>query len=65
MRDLIITKAPKRDCFIVNGITDKKFKYFIASWYTIILSNGDVCDKYWFVYQTLFILVTKLLFLIL
>jgi hypothetical protein len=46
MRDLIITKAPKRDCFIVNGLTDKKFKYFIANWYTIILSNGDVCDKY-------------------
>jgi hypothetical protein len=41
MRDLLVTKGPKRYCFIVN----KYFRCFIANYYTIVLSNEEVVKE--------------------
>jgi hypothetical protein len=45
MRDLLVTKSLKIDCYIVKGLKDTKFRRFIASCYTIILSNGEMCNS--------------------
>jgi hypothetical protein len=52
MRDLLVTKSLKIDCYIVKGLKDTKFRRFIANCYTIILSNGEMCNSDWVVYQT-------------
>jgi hypothetical protein len=37
INDLLVTKDPKRYCFIMNKI----FRCFIANCYIIVLSNGE------------------------
>jgi hypothetical protein len=51
MRDLLITKGPKRDCSIVKGPKDKFSRRFLANWYTRVLPNGENCDRDWLVYS--------------
>ncbi|XP_045797776.1 zinc finger MYM-type protein 1-like [Trifolium pratense] len=51
MRDLLVTKGPKRDCSIVKGPKDKFSRRFLANWYTRVLPNGETCDRDWLVYS--------------
>jgi hypothetical protein len=45
IKNLLVTKSLKIDCYIVKGLKDTKFRRFIASCYTIILSNGEMCNS--------------------
>ncbi|CAJ2644606.1 unnamed protein product [Trifolium pratense] len=53
MRDLLVTKGPKRDCSIVKGPKDKFSRRFLANWYTRVLPNGETCDSFAFVVKFL------------
>jgi hypothetical protein len=52
MRDLLVTKGSKRDCFV-----NQLFRRFITNCNTIFLSNEEACDWDCLVYHTFFILV--------
>ncbi|XP_045802860.1 zinc finger MYM-type protein 1-like [Trifolium pratense] len=45
MRDLLVTKGPKRDCSIVKGPKDKFSRRFLANWYTRVLPNGETFNQ--------------------
>jgi hypothetical protein len=47
MRDLLVTKSPKKDCSIMNEF----FKQFIVNYYTIVLSNRECLVYQLFSYQ--------------
>jgi hypothetical protein len=48
MKDLLISKNPERDCFIVN----KFFRRFKVNSCVIVLSNREAYDKDCLVYQS-------------
>lgn len=45
MIDLLASKGPKRDFFIVKGPKDKLSRCFTVNLYTRVLSNAEKCDK--------------------
>jgi hypothetical protein len=55
MKNLLVTKYPKRDCSIVN----KFFRHFIVNCYIINLSNEGARDRNCFVYQIFFYISKK------
>ena len=49
--DILAEKGPRRDLSIQKGPKDRYARRFSALFYTRILSNGEHCDRDWFVYS--------------
>jgi hypothetical protein len=62
---VLVNKAYKmKDCGLSNGycsIVNNFFRWFIIYCYTIVLSNGEACDRNYLVYQTFFYISEKMI----